>query len=265
MSSVPAVDVLWRIAGPMLAAMPRIAAAVIVAPLFPQSLFPTLLRGAIVVSLSLYLYPHMVGDMPPALAPPAWLALIGKEAFIGMLLGVALGTLVWALESVGIILDFQIGLANAQLYDPFGGHAGGPVSAFMARLAVILLIATGGLQLLASLLFESFRIWPVASFYPAFGRPLTDFATGSVNSLVQLVARLAVPVVLMLATIDISFGVINRVVPQLNVFFFTMPIKGALAALMIALYLSFVADVVSGQIADLQHWVEHLVPVLAKH
>jgi type III secretory pathway component EscT len=56
---------------------------------------------------------------------------------------------------------------------------------------------------------------------------------------------------------------VGRVVPQLNVFFFTMPLKGALAALMIALYLSYLADIASAQVSGLQIWLQRLVPVLA--
>jgi type III secretion protein T len=70
-------------------------------------------------------------------------------------------------------------------------------------------------------------------------------------------------VILVLVIIDIGFGLINRVVPQLNVFFFTMPIKGVVAALMLVLLLSYTADLVAERVGELTHWVDRLVPVLA--
>ena len=48
----------------------------------------------------------------------------------------------------------------------------------------------------------------------------------------------------------------DRLVPAL---------KAALAAVMIALYLSYLADILSGQLIDLQGWLQRLVPVLATH
>jgi type III secretion protein T len=113
------------------------------------------------------------------------------------------------------------------------------------------------------LLFESFQLWPVASFYPSVNEHLAQLAGESLGSILQLAARLATPVILLLALIDLGFGLVNRVVPQLNVFYFTMPIKGVLAALMIAVYLAYLGDVVAGQIAVLQHWAERLQPVLS--
>jgi type III secretion protein T len=259
---LPDSQLLWSFFAPVLAALPRVSAAIIVAPLFPTNLFPVLLRSAIAVSLSLYLYPHMAADMPAAVPPLLWIALIGKEAFIGALLGFAVGSLVWAFECVGAVIDFQVGFANAQIFDPFGGHEAGPLGQLMMRLGAILFVAGGGLQVLASLLFESFHLWPAASFYPSTGR-LADFAGGSVKSLAELIVRLAAPAVLVLALIDLGFALVSRVVPQLNVFFFTMPIKGVLAALMIALYLSYLSDVAAEQLSGLKNWLERLGPVLS--
>jgi type III secretion protein T len=254
---------LWSACAPVLAAMPRVGAAVTVAPLFPVSLFPILLRGAVAVPLCLFLYPHVASHMPPTLTPLAWVGLVSKEAFIGALIGFAVGTLIWALESVGAMMDFQIGLSNARFFDPYGGHDSGPLSGLMARLGIILFVVGGGLQVFVSLLLESFRLWPLASFYPALGERLAQFAGESVGSIVELVVRLAAPAILLLALIDLGFGLINRVVPQLNVFYFTMPIKAAVAALMIAIYLSYVAEVVTAQMTELQHWLERLQPILS--
>jgi type III secretion protein T len=249
---------LWSLFAPILMALPRVGAAVLVVPLFPASVFPTLLRGTVAVSLSLYLYPHMAAAAPVAMPVLAWIALIAKEALIGVLVGLAVGSIVWAFGCAGEVIDFQVGFANAQIFDPFGGHSTGPVGALMMRIGLVLFIAGGGLQVLASLLFESFHLWPVASFYPRM-TPLADLAGNSFRSLGELVVRLSAPALLLLALVDLGFGLLGRFVPQLNVFFFTMPLKGALAAVMIALYLSYLADIISRQLTELPGWLQHLV------
>jgi type III secretion protein T len=245
-------------------ALPRIGTAVLVVPLFPASVFPTLLRGAVSVSLSLYLYPHMAAALPAAVSPLAWIALTGKEALLGALVGLAVGSIIWAFDCAGAVIDFQVGFANAQIFDPFGGHSTGPMGALMTRIGLVLFIAGGGLQVLASLLFESFHLWPVDSFYPRM-TPLADLAGSSFRSLGELVVRLSAPALLLLALLDLGFGLLGRLVPQLNVFFFAMPLKATLAAMMIALYLSYLADMVSGQLTDVQGWLQRLVPVFATH
>jgi len=257
-------DVLWSMFWPLLIAMPRILTATIIAPLFPASVFPTLLRSTIVVSLSLGLYPHFAANAAPAtLEPLAWLVLLGKEILLGALIGLAVGVLVWVFESAGALIDLQVGLSNALIFDPFGGHQGGPMASFLAQLAVVLFVIGGGLYVFVSLLYESFLLWPVASFHPTLTIRIADFGTEYAASLAQLVVRLAAPVILLLVLVDLGFGLLNRVVPQLNVFFFTMPIKGVLAALMIALYLSYLADIAGAELLKLQTALERLAPALA--
>jgi type III secretion protein T len=258
-------DPLWKILGPVLAAVPRITAAVTVSPLFPASLFSNLVRGALIVCLALFLYPRMTSELSSPLAPFAWMLLLAKEMLVGVLIGLALGALAWAFESAGALIDFQVGFGNAQLFDPFGGHESGPVAGLMLRLGVTLLVAGGGLYVFAQLVIDSYAIWPVSTFYPNVSAVLADFVGQSFGSLAQLIARLAMPVILLLALIDLVFGLINRAVPQFNVFYFTMPIKGALAALMLGLYLGYLADIAGANLAALQSWLHRVAPVLAQH
>jgi len=256
-------DALWTLLWPMLMATPRVMAAVTVAPLFPASLFPGLLRNTLAVSLALCLYPHIAAHMPgPELTAAAWIALIGKEIFLGMLIGLAVGTLVWVLESAGSIIDLQIGWSNNMIFDPFGGHESAIMASFMSRLAVALFVVGGGLYVFVTLLYESYQLWPLASFHPVIDGRLLDFSTGALGSIAQSIVRVAAPVVLLLVLIDLGFGLINRVVPQLNVFFFTMPLKAAAAALMIAIYLSYLADIVVAEMSDLRQFLERVAPVL---
>jgi type III secretory pathway component EscT len=89
-----------------------------------------------------------------------------------------------------------------------------------------------------------------------------DFGSGWLGELMKLSARLAVAAVLVLALVDLGLGLVNRVVPQLNVFYLTMPIKGALGALMIALFLVYLIDIAIGHLAELPQLPARLAPVL---
>jgi type III secretion protein T len=241
---------------PLFLALPRILTATSVAPLFPTALFPALLRNTISIALALAIYPHLSAHMPPAATPATvWLLLLGKEILIGMLIGLATGTLLWAMESAGSLIDLQVGTSNALVFDPFGGHQAGPFTVLLGRLAVSLFVACGGLYVFVTLLFESFRLWPIGSFHPDLFTRLADNATTAFGSLAELAVRLAAPLILLLALVDLGFGLVNRAVPQLNVFFFTMPIKGALAALMLALYVAYLFDIAADQVERLSHYV----------
>lgn len=264
MSTAGDTSLIWSVLAPAFMAVPRILAAVTTAPLFSSALFPSLLRNAFVVTLVLGLYPHLAANLPVSeVNAGEWLLLIAKEVLLGMLIGAAVGAVIWVFESAGAVIDLQVGVSNGMLLDPFGGHVGGPFTALMTRLAVALFVAGGGLYVFVSLLYESFALWPVHSYYPEIGSRLIDVAKESAGSFAQMLVRLAAPVILLLAIVDIGFGLVQRVAPQLNVFFFTMPIKGVLAVLMLSLYLAYLADIVAGHSTQLQGILKVLHAALA--
>jgi type III secretion protein T len=236
---------------PLLAAYPRALTLMVVLPLFPQQDFPMMVRNGIALALLAGVYPMLAAQLPGDLSPVAWIGFTIKESFIGFVLGYALGSMIWALESVGGLIDNQAGMNNANIFDPFGGHQGGPYAAFLAQTAVVIFVLFGGLPVLASLLYESFSLWPMNSFTPSLGPGYQALAVGGFQSLAAWTVSLAAPILIVLVVIELGIGLINRVASELNAFYFAMPIKAVTAALMVAVLLSFWIDVLHDHIGDL--------------
>jgi len=169
-----------------------------------------------------------------------WVLIAAKEAMIGLLLGLGFGIFIWAMQSVGDLIDFQTGAGNAAFFDPVAGHDNGPTGEFLGWLVIILFVASGGLLALLGVLVDSYRLWPVASFFPHVGQVLEEFAVRQGDTLFLWIVKLATPVILVLLLVELGLGLISRVAPQLNVFVFAQPIKSLLAVLMMFLFLHFV-------------------------
>jgi len=243
---------LWRSLYPLLLAFPRLLAMFIVVPLLPQGVFPALPRTAAALALSLCVYPFVAAHMPEVrLSQIEWVALVLKEVLIGTLIGLAVGAVIWVFESVGTLIDIQAGLSNATLYDPFGGHEGGPLAAFLALLGAVLFVGCGGLYVMISLVFDSYRLWPPGAFTPVFGPAFLDAALAGLGDVTSLIVRAAAPIIVVLLLVELGVGFIGRVVPQLNTFFFVMPIKSLLAALMLALYVPYLLDITRRETGEL--------------
>lgn len=220
--------------------LPRLLALFLVAPFLSARLLTGPARNGVLLVFALFLTP-LVGDMPP-LSLGHTMLIIGKEALIGGLLGLGFGIFVWAIQSVGDLIDFQTGSANAAFFDPVGGHEGGPTGAFLGWLVITLFVAAGGLASMLGVVFDSYRLWPLHSFLPDIGRVLEEFTIRQGDTLFLWIVKLASPVVLVLVLVELGLGLINRVAPQLNVFVFSQPLKSLLATLMMMLFLFFVYD-----------------------
>jgi type III secretion protein T len=237
---------------PLAAAFPRALALMFTLPLFPKQGFAFLVRNGVALALLLAVYPMLVVQSPPAdWSAVRWIGFAIKEAFIGFILGYALGAMFWVFQSVGDLIDNQIGLNNASIFDPFGGHSGGPYSGFLLQFSVVIFVAIGGLQLLSGLLYESYTLWPMRSFVPTLGAGYEALAREGLQYKGAWTLTLVAPIVIVLVLAELAVGLVNRATPQLNGFYFSMPIKGVLAILMLVAMTSLWVDALRNAAAGL--------------
>jgi type III secretion protein T len=237
---------------PLAAAFPRALALMLTLPLFPKQAFALLVRNGIALSLLLGVYPMLDAQAPPAAwHAMQWIGFAIKEAFIGFILGYAMGAMFWVFQSIGDLIDNQIGLNNAQIFDPFGGHAAGPYSGFLLQFSVVVFVALGGLRVMSGLLYESYTLWPMYSFVPKLTAGYEALAREGLQYKGAWTLTLVAPLIIVLVLAELAVGLINRVTPQLNAFYFSMPIKGTLALLMLAALASFWVDALRGAVAAL--------------
>jgi type III secretion protein T len=207
--------------------LPRTATVLMVLPFFSGRLLSGTVRHSITLLLAGFISPA-IGELPQL--NPGWvLAIASKEVLIGLLLGLGFGTLIWAAQSVGELIDFQTGSSNAALFDPIAGHESGPTSQFLGWTVMVLFISAGGLLALISTLTDSFTLWPVADLSPRWASVLERFAVHQGEQLFTWIVKLAAPVVTVLLLLEWGLGLINRFVPQLNVFTLSQPLKSLLA------------------------------------
>lgn len=224
---------------------PRLMIIFWVVPFFSGQMLSGFVRSAIVVMLAVFFSP-MAGEALPTMALVTWLVVIFKEVLIGLMLGLAFGLFIWSIQSVGDLIDFQTGSANAAFFDPVSEHEGGPTSSFLTQLAVTLFIAAGGLLTMLAIVVESYQIWPLTSFLPRLDAVLEQFVVRQGDTLFSWIVRLATPVILVLLLAELGLGLVGRFVPQLNIFVLSQPLKSLLATLMMILFLMFVFESLQG-------------------
>ncbi len=225
---------------PVALTLPRLLAVFAIAPFFSGNLMSGLVRNGIVLVLAIYMSPA-ASDLPE-LTLGGWVLVAAKEAFIGVLLGLGFGIFVWAVQSVGDLVDFQTGSASAPFFDPIGGHEGGPTGQFLGWVVITLFMSAGGMLAMVRVIIDSFRLWPVASFYPRMGPMLEQFVIRQGDTLFLWTLKLAAPVIFVLLLVELGIGLIGRVAPALNVFVFAQPVKSVLANLMLLLCMYFLYD-----------------------
>lgn len=220
--------------------LPRLMALFMVTPFFSGSMITGVTRNGVVLVLAIFVSP-VAGDMP-SMSIAMWTLVAAKESLIGLMLGLGFGIFVWAIQSVGDLIDFQTGSGNAAFFDPVGGHQNGPTGEFLGWTVITLFVSAGGLLAMIGVVVDSYRIWPVGSFFPHVGAVLEEFAVRQGDTLFLWTVKLAAPVIFVLLLVELGMGLIGRAAPQLNVFVFSQPLKSLLANLMLLLFLYVVYE-----------------------
>lgn len=159
-----------------------------------------------------------------------------KEYAIGFLLGYMVAWLFWAVQAAGAFIDNQRGAAIAASIDPLQGHETSPLGILFSQAFITYFFAIGGFLLVLDLIYQSYVSWPVTRGLPA----LTDLFPALVLEVfdtgMRLMFVLAAPVIAIMFLAELGLAIVSRFAPQVQVFIIAMPIKSAIALLILIFY-----------------------------
>lgn len=227
--------------------LPRVAGAFLMLPLMTAETVPAMVRNSFMVSLAIVALPIALAGMPVEPMNALQMApIILKELFIGISLGFCFGAVFWAIGAAGNVIDTQVGLGMASVMDPIQGHQTSIHGDFLSRMAMWLFMASGAFLVFLDLLLSSYSLWPVTSWWPLLKPQGMELFIGHFRYLTTALLLLAAPAMILLLIIDLSFGLVNRYAPQLNVFALTLPIKAWIATgvilLLVGVYVEIIMD-----------------------
>ena len=101
-----------------------------------------------------------------------------------------------------------------------------------------------------TLLYDSFRLWDLWSWTPTLRADSIPLMLDQLSRFIRLVLLFAAPAIVAMFLAELGLALVSRFAPQLQVFFLAMPIKSALALLVLVLYMStlfeYAGDTVRG-------------------
>lgn len=224
----------------------RIGPLFVVAPLFSSKMIPVRARGVAAVALAVGLSPIALKDSTVPTDAMAIAGLIGKEALVGFAFAFAIAVLFAAVSIAGSFLDTLIGFSYGGLVDPVNGNQSSVLSQLYTLVGVMIFIAIGGDSWVIQGLAKTYDLVGLTDM-PAIGT-LVGGAQHTFATIFVSAVELAAPVLIALVITDAGFGVVSRVMPQLNVFAVGFPAKILVGFLVIAASLPFVAGWIGNQL-----------------
>lgn len=205
----------------------RLLALLMIAPMFSGKIVPVRFRAILAVLLAILMALHQKTTVSCFVNSMSWTdagflsALLG-ELFLGLLLGATALLFFGALQTAGTIIAYVGGIS----FPMDGGltNDAAPITAsFFYLLGTAVVFLCGGHLLLMDAILKTFATYPV----------------GTVPSLVELVktlpdvfilgfqvsVQMALPIIAVILLAQLGLAILNRVMPQLDVFGLAFPVN----------------------------------------
>ncbi|UMR32259.1 type III secretion system export apparatus subunit SctT [Massilia sp. MB5] len=187
--------------------------------------------------------------------------LIFKEAGIGLLLGMLTAMPLWAVQSVGAILDSQRSAVQIQTNNAGVDRDASAIGGVLIQAVVLVMVQAGLFLALARILVESYAAWPAWSLAPPFEPGHMDLLIKRFGLLFWHIIVYGAPVIVPLILIELAFALIGVFASNLQVSFASAPIKSLTGVVILLLYWPTLAHHVAGDFSRLLDLTGSLVGV----
>lgn len=200
----------------------RISALLIAAPVFGAASVPVRGRILLAVLVAALIAPSMPTSAPVDLLGPIGMLLAAQQVLIGLAMGFVIQMTFAAIVVAGQALAMTMGLGFAMSVDPNNGVQVPVLSQLYVILSTLIFLAIDGHLILIRILADSFAYLPVGSALLQGDLAISVVLWGS--QMFASALLLALPALTAVLLINISFGVITRAAPQLNIFAVGFPV-----------------------------------------
>jgi flagellar biosynthesis protein FliR len=202
----------------------RVGTALAVMPGFSSAYVPTDMRLAMGLAIAFVMAPALIADFPAMPASVSGIAiLIGGEMLIGAFLGTIASILLGALQTAGTLIAYVASLANALIQDPIAEQQSSTVASFLLVMGVVLVFTTDLHHLMLRAVADSYSLVAPGQAFPA--EDVSQIVARRVADAFALGLRLAAPFVIVGLTYYVGIGLLGRLMPQLQIFFFGLPVQ----------------------------------------
>ena len=201
----------------------RVIAIFLSFPLLNTSMIPTNIKLLLVVMLSFYISNFVKVDINIKEISEYFIALlILKELFIGFSLGLLVNIFVSALSYAAEIISYFMGLTVVNVFDPTFGQIS-VLNRFFILLFYMLFFLTDAYHYILGSIILSFDYIPLDKFIINEG--VWEFIIKYSANIFMIGFQVAFPFALILFLINVALALVNRLIPQINVFIVGLPMQ----------------------------------------
>ncbi len=206
----------------MLLVFVRMGGMLFTNPIFGRRQVPTQLRIALVLILSIIIYPNIDSSAVVGIMDFAFIVVLFKELLIGLFFSMIFTWFYYLLFYAGDFLDVQFGLAMAKSFDPTTNIQASVSGRIFELYFVLYIFATNSHLTLIKIFATSFDMIPLGADYNINA---TSYLFSLITSVFVLVLQLTLPFFVTLMVVEVALAVLMRLVPQMHIMVVNIQVK----------------------------------------
>ncbi|CDZ78562.1 Flagellar biosynthetic protein FliR [Legionella massiliensis] len=228
--------------------LPRISGLFLTMPIVSSLLVPTRIKVVFALAMAFICAPFIPENLSFLHFEGRYVALIAHELLMGLLMGFILQLVFQVFIIGGQLISMQASLGFATMVDPATQASVPLVSQFYQMMLSLMFLVLNGHLALFDALLSSFQKLPVGQLNVGLSE------LGSVIAFSGWMFKesvlVALPAILSLLIVNLAFGVMTRVAPQLNIFSLGFPISLIMGMVVIRISLPGVAAQITDSLEE---------------
>lgn len=203
----------------------RIASFVFIAPFFSMNNTPRRVKVGFSVFVALLVYQTVLPKEPLEYAGMLEYSIIViKEGITGLLIGFGANICNSIVLFAGKIIDMDIGLAMAQVFDPVTNTSTGISGNLYNYFVMMLLIVTNMHHFILRAIIDTYELVPVAGSVFNWDHLMVSMVT-FMGDMMVIGFRIVLPVFACIMILNCVLGIMAKVAPQMNMFAVGLQLK----------------------------------------
>lgn len=239
----------------------RVSTALIASPVFGSRSIPTLPK--IFLSLIIAYIVYLTIDRSVLTnVPTGWMLVILsiKEAITGLVMGFMMQFVFWGVSYAGTLIGFDMGLTMAEVFNPSSEESGNVIGEFLYYGALMVFFLINGHHYIISSIKHSFSVIPLGKF--TINKPVYDLIVIYAASVFVIAVKIASPIMVSFFLVHIGEGIIARIIPQMQVFFVTQPLKIGVGLLLLSSITPLYIYVIKNLMQDYENKLYNLIAAM---
>ena len=238
----------------------RMSGFILLNPILGRRNIPMQVKAGFIFVLTLTVYSFSAGDAFDIANPLEYGFLLLKEFAAGYVIGYATELFFFVITFAGYVMDFQMGLSMSTVYDPQSNTQVPITGSLLQAFYVLLFFAVDGHLALMKILLQSAEIVPYGGI--VITQNLALRVIDLFSECVIMGIKFAFPILAAEFLIEIGVGILNKIVPQINIFVINIQLKVIVGLGLLVFLISPIGEYLSNLVTVMIKTIQEIITFL---